>query len=197
MRSYSLLFATFFMAFMAISLDSQAQIRTTRSTKSKKEEDKKSFKDRLWYGGGFTLGFNQFNSPVFGNGSLFGVGISPMVGYKIFGPISAGPRLELTFLSLKSAGQKAQGFWNYETGIFVRAKVYRGFFLHGEIGSEWEQQPDKSYIAYENPYFGAGYNWGGGGGGTEIAVLYNFRLANDINTTQQPIDYRFAITWKF
>lgn len=193
MKFNTVLLAVLVTAFSATAFDLSAQVRSTRSSK-KEEKEEKTFKERLWYGGGFSLGFA---SGAFSTGNVFGIGLSPMVGYKIAGPVSVGPRLEVQFLSVKVPGVKAQGFWNYETGIFARAKVYRGFFLHGEVGSEWEQQGDKSYRSYLNPYFGAGYNWGQGGGGSEIALLYNFRIANDIQTSQLPIDYRFAITWGF
>jgi hypothetical protein len=171
-----------------------------RSSKKEKEQEKSSFKSKLWYGVGANIGFGAFN----GNSS-FGIGLAPMVGYKFFGPFSIGPRAAVFFTSQKFRGSKAIGLFDTELGVFLRAKVFRGFFVQGELSNSWEQEPAldannnliKSTFQRGNQYLGAGYNWGNGGGGTEISVLYNFALANDLFTSRQPIDYRFAVTWRF
>lgn len=167
----------------------------------KEKNEKVPFKDKLWYGGSVSLGFSSFNGQ-----SNFGFGLAPMVGYKFFGPFSAGPRISVFMNSIKVAGYKSATLFNTEAGIFLRAKVFRGFFLQGELANEWVQQPyidnpntiKKEKFTRSNQYLGAGYNFGSGeGGGSEIGIYYNFAIANDLNSIEQPWDYRFGFTWNF
>ncbi len=155
---------------------------------------------RLWYGGGVSLGFT-------GNGgvNVFGFGLSPMVGYKIYGPFSAGPRVSLSYTSYKIRGYKALNVFDTEAGIFLRAKVFRGFFLQGELAHEWGNDIGinsngdlaKRKNEYDNQYLGAGYNFGDGQTGSEIAIFYNLAAADDITGNRDPWDYRFGFTWRF
>ena len=163
-----------------------------------------TLKEKLWYGGSLSLGFGSFNGQ-----SNFGFGLAPMVGYKFWGPFSAGPRLSVFMSSQKYPGYKSVTLFNTELGLFLRAKVFRGFFLQGEVANEWVQEPfdvdpvDKTIIKRKftrgNQYIGAGYNFGGGPGtgGSEISILYNLAIANDINAYEQPWDYRFGFTYNF
>lgn len=171
--------------------------------KDKKEAEKPAdFKSRLWYGGGIGLGFGAYNGT-----SSFGVGISPMVGYKFLNFLSAGPRVSIFYSSLKYAGFKPLGLLNTEAGVFLRGHVYRGFFVQGDLSYEWVQEPyeqigttiTKRTFGRPNQYLGIGYNFGRGegGAGSEISLHYNFAVASDINSYEQPIDYRFAFTWRF
>lgn len=155
-------------------------------------------KSKLWYGGGVNIGFGGYNGF-----SSFNFGISPMVGYKLIGQLSAGPRIAYDFTSLKQRGYKSLSLNSFDAGIFVRYRVFRGLFLQGELSNQWFQ--DLDYFSGEkyndqrvNQRLGAGWNFGEpGGGGSEISVLYNFKVANDINTYLNPIEYRFGFTWKF
>ncbi|MDX1913267.1 MAG: hypothetical protein SFV22_17365 [Saprospiraceae bacterium] len=153
---------------------------------------------RLWYGGGFNIGFGAFNGF-----SSFNIGISPMVGYRIAGPLSAGPRIALDFTSLKQRGIRSVGLTSVDVGAFLRCRVFQGLFVQGEVSNEWFQDLDgftgeKFNDERVNQRIGAGWNFGQpGGGGTEISVLYNFRVANDLNTWRNPIEYRFGFTWRF
>jgi hypothetical protein len=172
---------------------------------TKKEEAPKftDFKSHLWYGGGIGLGFGSFNGT-----SSFGIGVSPMVGYKFLKFLSAGPRVSFYYSTLKYPGYRSLGLLNVEAGVFLRAHVYRGFFLQGDLSTEWVQEPSeytsgttilKNTFNRGNQYLGIGYNFGRGegGGGSEISLHYNFAVASDINSFEQPIDYRFAFTWRF
>lgn len=165
------------------------------------------FASKLWYGGGLNLGFSAYNGQ-----SAFGVGLSPMVGYKFWGPLSAGPRISFTFTSLKVQGAKAVALFDTEAGAFLRCKVYRGFFLQGELSNSWKQQPleqigtkiTKETRSRFNEYLGLGYNFanGEGGAGSEISIHYNFAIANDINNInavydENPLLYRFSFTYGF
>lgn len=182
---------------MAATTDAQAQSR------SKQKEDEQTFKSRLWYGLGFGLGLNRFN-----NANVFGLGISPAVGYKIFEPLSIGPRLSPTFTSYKEGGFKAVGLWDVELGLFLRGRLYRGFFVQGEVSNQWREQPVgydfanrriiKAGAQRVNQYLGVGYNFGYGQPmGYEIGAFYNFTIANDINAFENPLQYRMNITWRF
>jgi hypothetical protein len=176
-------------------LGSQSLLAQRR--KRAQEKDEKTFASRLWYGGNVGIGFNS----GFGS-SIFQIGVAPMVGYKIVGPLSVGPRVAFTYASLKEAGFRATSLFNVDAGGFVRCRVFRGLFLQGELSNEWYQEPlgggERISLQRFNQRIGAGWNFGQPGGvGSEIGVFYNFAIANDIDTYQNPIDYRFGFTWKF
>lgn len=87
-------------------------------------------------------------------------------------------------------------------GAFVRCRAFLGLFFQGELSNEWFQDLDyygeKFNDTRVNQRLGAGWNFGEPGGvGTEIAILYNFKIANDIDTYRNPMEYRFGLTWKF
>jgi hypothetical protein len=159
----------------------------------------KDFKSRLWYGGGLLLGFSG------GGGiSVFQFGLAPQVGYKITEPLSVGPRVSLVFTSYKQSGFKALGLFNTDVGAFVRYRVYKGFFIQGELSNEWYQDVDdftgeKFSDTRFNQRIGGGYNFNGGrgGAGSEIGIMYNFAIANDTETWQNPLEYRFNFTFNF
>lgn len=187
------------LATLALALLSDAQAQS----RGKKQEDDFSLKSRLWYGLGFGLGLNRFN-----NANIFGVGISPTVGFKIFEPLSIGPRLSPTFTSYKESGFKAVGLWDVELGLFLRGRLYRGFFVQGEVSNQWREEPAgydllnrtivKAGAQRVNQYLGIGYNFGYGQPmGYEISAFYNFTIANDFNSFENPLQYRMNITWRF
>jgi hypothetical protein len=169
------------------------------------EEESKpttTFTDHLWYGGGVGLGLSSANGV-----NLFGISVSPMVGYKVNNWVSAGPRISTAFSSYKLPGYKPINLFNFEAGGFIRAHVYEGFFLQGEISNEWIQEPGeavgtkitKDTRSRFNQYLGAGYNFGRGQGGfgSEISIHYNFTVGRDINAYENPLNYRFGFTWRF
>lgn len=167
-----------------------------------KDGDGPSFKERLWYGGGLTLGFSG------GSGySLFAFGISPMVGYKIIGPLSVGPRVAILYTSQKYPTIESFNLFDVELSLFARVRVFKGLFVQGELGTLSDQ-----YIYEDNlgklgkgtrtrpaQNVGLGYNFsnGMGGVGQEIAIMYDFYIANDINAFEQPWQYRLAFTYGF
>lgn len=174
-------------------------------------KDKKKdspFKDKLWYGGGVNLGFSG-GTDIFGrNFSIFGFGLSPMVGYKIVGPLSAGPRLSVFYTSQKYTGLRTFNLFDVELSLFARVRVFRGFFIQGEIGTLSDQylysfggsrDIEKGTRTRPSQYIGAGYNFsnGAGGFGQEIAIMYDFYVGNDINAFENPWQYRLAFTYGF
>ena len=153
-----------------------------------------------------------------GNSSItyFSAGISPMVGYKIFDPVSVGPRVSFTYNHLKgfaTDGQirKVQPI-SYSYGLFARAKFLRILFAHVEFEREHDTGvflDGNGLLIYditegkvetfkeirENFYIGAGYNSGYGALGFEILALYNVLIPD--NTLESPFSIRFGVTYKF
>ncbi len=163
--------------------------------------ESEGFTHRLWYGGGLTLGFN-------GNSfsSLFQIGISPLVGYKITNEFSIGPRFSLLYNHYRNntTGQTASAnLFYYGIGAFTRYKIIRNFFIHLEYGADNIEVIDgiigddvaTSRIIQSNAYVGAGYNDGNGVWGYDIYVLYNVLLPE--SSIQNPIDFRFGLTYNF
>ena len=162
------------------------------------------FKHRLWYGGSGTIGFNS----GFGR-SQFQIGISPMVGYKIFEKWSVGPRLSIDYILLKTStgGGRFQkdGFTFYSFGAFSRFKILPAIFAHVEF--EHERLPEGAAYEYDNQgqivgfkrkknnfFAGLGYS-SGGLVSYEIYLLYNF--LDDNTSSELPIEYRAGLTYKF
>lgn len=189
-----------FIAFILIlsCLPSDLAAQRIRNKQKEEKEEPKGLASKLWYGGGVMIGFGGFSGY-----SSFNFGVSPMVGYKIFGPLSAGPRIAYDFVSNKQRGFKTINLHSFDAGGFVRCRVIRGLFLQGEISNQWLQNlnPLTGEVFSDqrvNQRLGAGWNFGTpGGAGSEISILYNFRLANDINSWQNPVEYRFGFTWRF
>ena len=173
-----------------------------QSKSKKKSATPSDFQSRLWYGGGFLLGFSGG-----GSGSVFQFGLQPQVGYKIVEPLSVGPRLSLVFGSYKQTGYEAVNLFNTDVGGFLRFRAFQGFFVQGELSNEWYQNPvfytngttDKESETRFNQRIGGGYNFAGGrgGAGSEICIMYNFAIANDLESYQNPMEYRFSFTWNF
>ena len=200
-----------------------AKPTTTRSTSKKKTEEyfdeSGGFKHRLWYGGSFNLGFSGS-----GNNSLFQIGVTPMVGYKIIGGLSAGPRIGINYTSYKGPDSRnlsnsaSVSLVDYSVGAFTRYKFGQNFFIQGEYEYSSHEYPydgaryygyglpvyfnadgstTRTRVNQSNYYGGVGYN-SGGLWGYEIMLLYNLAVnTNDPNSIEQPWDYRFGFTWKF
>lgn len=161
-----------------------------------------AFASRLWYGGGFSLGFSGYQG-----GNVFSVGVAPQVGYKIVERFSMGPRLSYLFTSVKVPGFKAVGLNDVDAGIFARFRIFQGLFIQGELSNEWYQEPilytngtiEKDPRERFNQRLGLGWNFGNGqgGGGSEVGIFYNFAVASELETYQNPLEYRFGFTWRF
>lgn len=201
MTASKLNFSVVYLFFIFFFINAQQGLAQRDRSKRDREESSK-FAEKLWYGGGFTLGFGASNGV-----SEFGLGVSPMVGYKVLDFLSVGPRFSLLYTSLKVQGYKAINLFDYQIGAFLRARVFQGFFLQGELAQEWYQDgaifgPDdirKLNYTRSNQLIGAGWNssMGEGGIGTELGIFYNVAIANDENTSRNPLEYRFGITWRF
>ncbi|MCB9265170.1 MAG: hypothetical protein H6558_09115 [Lewinellaceae bacterium] len=197
-----LLFALLFI----IQVDAYGQ----RGGKKKQDVDKYfdesgGFAHRLWYGGGFSLGFSGNNFE-----SIFQIGLSPMVGYKITEEFSVGPRANLSYFLYRGetftpAGVQGANLFEYGLGAFARYKVFRSIFVHLEYGFDNEarifgyDEIARDWITdrrvRNNAFVGGGYNDGNGVWGYEIYLLYN--VLQEDNTLALPLDFRFGITYNF
>ncbi len=161
-----------------------------------KEEKPTDFKSHLWFGGGVNIGYGGYNGY-----SSFNFGLSPMVGYKVIGPLSVGPRVAYDLTSIKLVGYGSWALNSFDVGAFVRCRVVSGLFFQGELSNQWFQNVinlTKINDQRTNQRIGAGWNFGQRGGtGSEITILYNFESARDINSNLNPVEYRFGFTWKF
>ena len=187
---------------------------TQKPDKKKKKTDdyfdeKGGFKHRLWYGGNFILNYSGTDGQ-----SAFTIGATPMVGYKIIGGLSAGPRIGVIYTSLKAYNTQNQitrvGLTDYSFGAFTRFKFFKNFFVHaeheylssalygedqfGRILVDANGKAVKERKGRQNSNIGAGYN-SGGLIGYEIALMYNLNAPQ--NTIQQPFDIRIGFTYNF
>lgn len=202
-------------AYWILILTLLVSVGNTYAQSNKKEVDKYfdesgGFKHRLWYGGGFNLGFSGGNSY-----SVFNFGITPMVGYKVIPNLSFGPRVGFDYTYLKgetAIGKKSTNLTTYSMGIFGRLKFLKVLFLHTEYNYESIESaytdfygnlltdPNTNQIrtertGHDNFLAGAGYNSGEGLFGYEISLLYNFNVP--VNSTKLPWDIRVGFTYKF
>lgn len=151
---FSLLAAIFTFGF---STDMNAQSRGKKKKKSSKTDDyfddSGDWTQKLWYGAGGTLGFSGGQ-----NFSVFSIGISPMVGYKVTPWFSAGPRFSYTYSGFKGGavnvdenlqvrpstrenGPFKVNANTFGIGAFARAKFLQSFFIQAEIESITTSQP--------------------------------------------------------
>jgi hypothetical protein len=199
-------FTAVLLVLLAVLSPATAQDRDRDREEKRESSDKSDFASRLWYGGSIGLGFSGYNGA-----SQFGIGVSPMVGYKILPFLSVGPRVAVNYTAYKERGFKTLNLFNTEAGGFLRARVYRWIFVQGELSNEWRQEGIYQYdnngqielgketVQRFNQYLGAGYNSaaGLGGFGYEIGVFYNLALTNDIESAESPWDVRVGLTWNF
>lgn len=214
---FSFLLVLFSLCFAIADADAQnygKKKKKKSKTKTKTEkvdeyfDESGNFASKLWYGGGFNLGFGGDN---FSTSFVFG--LTPMVGYKIVGDWSAGPIAGVQYNYLKMVaptGRIHKGnsvSWSY--GAFTRYKFLRNFFVHAEYGFD----NDETFIAfdydnsgfftertiYNNFFGGLGYNAGDGALGYEIYLVYNFidRDEDIFDSNYNPFNIRFGLTYKF
>lgn len=196
------------------STDSKPSTSTSKKSTAKKTDqyfdESGGFKHRLWYGGNFNLNFGGDGL----NYNVLTVGLTPMIGYKIIGGLSAGPRIGFSYSRYKFINPSlVVNLTDYTAGLFTRYKVFKNFFAHAEADYYSAQIPgskdDPGKIIQDvngkvfkyrdnrmNYYAGAGYN-SGGVVGYEIMALYNFTVASDKNDLRNPLEFRFGFTYNF
>ena len=203
-RNICLLMVLFSLFFALPEADAQRRGKKKRRDKEPQAEVI-SLKERLWYGGGFILGFNSFGGGVTAQ-NAFLIGVSPMVGYKVTDKLSFGPRVELNFQTARyqfGNDVLSNNTLNWGVGGFGRHKFFDVLFAHVEYGYfNYEVVEgvdiDNEFLTRregENQFllglgYNSGYPWG-----TEISILYDILAPED--TVQLPIVFRFGITYKF
>jgi hypothetical protein len=189
---------------VVFSTDTYAQkSKKKKSTTDEYFDEGGSLKTKLWYGGGFTLGYsgNSFEN-------FFQIGVSPMVGYKITDKFSAGPRVSLVYTNYRvqygNDVLKANPV-SWDAGVFARYKIIPIIFAQIEYqfengiegftvsnGTELEAVRSRR----NNFLAGLGYsNTGGSLFGYEIVLLYNTTLPN--NVLESPFVIRIGFTYNF
>jgi hypothetical protein len=193
-------------SFLIALPEADAQRRGKKKRRDKEPQAEViSLKERLWYGGGFILGFNSFGGGVTAQ-NAFLIGVSPMVGYKVTDKLSFGPRVELNFQTARyqfGSDVLSNNTLNWGIGGFGRHKFFDVLFAHVEYGYfNYEVVEgvdiDNEFLTRregENQFllglgYNSGYPWG-----TEISILYDILAPED--TVQLPIVFRFGITYKF
>ncbi|MDX1683604.1 MAG: hypothetical protein R3275_00115 [Saprospiraceae bacterium] len=175
--------------------------RSKRSDRSRQEQPK--LVDKLWYGGGFALGFFGGGLPGFQSSEFF-VGISPMVGYKITDIVSVGPRMEVSLLTGRydnGISVEKNTAVNYGGGVFGRLRFFDILFAHAEYGYINQAIPvfrnggiETDRLGSDQFLLGLGYN-SGYPWGSEIYILYDLLAPED--TVELPISFRFGFTYLF
>jgi hypothetical protein len=189
--------------FSSINLNAQNRIQQRKPSPPKQERNRENDKsekliDKIWFGGNIGLGLSssQFES-------LFLIGLSPMVGYKITPQFSVGPRLDVsyTYFGYRTGPDTKEhlNMFSYGIGPFARFKIIESIFIHGEYQIESRAFPlitsgvlTKVRDIQSNLFLGIGYNMGG----SEFVLLYNFYASNRLYL-QPPFDFRFGFNYNF
>jgi hypothetical protein len=152
-------------------------------------DDSYSWRERIFTGGGFGLGFSRYQDFV---------SISPIVGYRINQKLAAGVGFQYQYSKYKLSNPDVSTN-NYGGSIFSRYNVYGPIFLHAEyeylnyefvISSTESDRRD-----YNSVFGGAGFFQPFGRHvGMFITVLYNFTYdSNDIFPYDSPWVIRAGI----
>lgn len=203
MRKFVFVIFSLWLLTFAFVINADAQnMKVKKNSKSSKKVEKK-FSDRLWYGGSLIL--NYYGQS---NYTVFSLGVTPMVGVKLFDEFSIGPRAGFRLDNYRlNTGSKVDKLplFEFSEGVFARYKFLNVVFAHAEFNFTQFQyvspylsptgELQKLNAKTQNAYLGLGYNSGMGQIGTEIYVLYNF--LEDKNSVAQPFDIRFGVTYKF
>jgi hypothetical protein len=203
MKKMSLLLLVLCLAFT----QGMAQSTKKKSSSKKKKKEEYSLKQHLWYGGSFVLGFSGQNGY-----NAFQFGVAPMVGYKFTNWLSAGPRIAPTYLSVKgpsNVGVSRANLLDFEYGLFTRAKIYNGIYIQGEYGGRSLASPLFGNVGSDGKVpiirerrtdylVGGGFSQSDGGWGTDISILYNIAVAQDLtNLYESPLVFRFGLSYNF
>ncbi len=160
--------------------------------------------DRLFYGGNLILNFGSSNTY-----SEFNIGISPLIGFKVFPGFSVGPRGTIIYSNVKIRNQVGlpdaqESNFTWAVGAFARYRIIPQIFAHAEY--ELEQVPFLFYdgsgdlvtqrVRRDNFYIGGGF-YSGGRVGVEILALYNVINTTNQFYTRSPFVIRFGVVAGF
>jgi hypothetical protein len=143
-------------------------------------EEKPSFKDRMFFGGGFGLSFSS---------SYDYFSLSPIIGYKLGPKVATGLSIIYRYTNYKYVTPSVS-MNDYGVSPFIRYQFYGPLFLHVEY-----EYLNYEYIAYTGETTRKNYTslMAGGGffqpigrhAGLYISALYNFSYKNPTS----PYDY--------
>ncbi|MEM6878530.1 MAG: hypothetical protein AAF544_08230 [Bacteroidota bacterium] len=193
------------LAFTMLCLGSTSAQFTTSDARDdldyyNQDRSQSEFGTGLWWGGGFQLGFvsDAFQS-------VFAIGVSPIVGYKVLPWLSFGPRGSILYNNVRFRDvDENSSFFTYSAGLFGRAKAFQQFFAHVEYNLENDvigfngATLDPIRRTRGVPYVGAGYTQGGGfQGGVGFEIMILFPIVEREFITDQPYIIRSGINVNF
>lgn len=162
----------------------------------------------IWWGTGAILGFNSNNFE-----SIFRIGLTPIVGYKINNILSIGPRGSFTYTAYRQsfsggAADLKANFFEWSVGPFARAKVFNfggggnQIFVHAEYNlnnevTAFDANDDPIRRTRAIPFLGAGLNQGGGPGAGGFEILVLFRLSSADQIGDRPFEFRTGFNFNF
>lgn len=152
------------------------------------ENEKPSFRDRLYFGGGGTVNFGQ---------NYFVIGASPLIGYMITPRFSAG--LGATYLFTRVGGVYSYNSHTYGGRTFARYNILKSVYTMGEYEmlnfDSFRSPTETPRIWVDRLLFGGGYfQQLGRRGGFNIGILYDvlYRPGRGYNS---PWVYRVGFTF--
>jgi hypothetical protein len=159
-------------------------------------DDEASFKDRIFFGGGFGLSFSSYSDYV---------SVSPMIGYKLTPKVATGLQVQYRYTKYKQYITKFSTS-DYGVSPFIRYNFYGPLFLHAEyeyLSYEYPVSTDKmARKAYNSFLAGGGFFQPlGRSAGFYIVALYNFsykdRAYGEISPYDSPLILRAGVTAGF
>ena len=88
------------------------------------QEEKASFSDNIFAGGGFGLSFGDYTS----------ISISPILGYQLNSKTQLGVKLEYQYTASTFSDYR---YNKISSGVFSRFNIYQSFFVHAEFDFNW------------------------------------------------------------
>lgn len=189
--------------------------KRTRSSQRDKA-DMGEFSQRLWFGASGVLGLSGTQDINFA-----AIGLIPQVGYKFNEWLSAGPRIGLTYTTIKGTTvdnrRERSNTWSYSAGVFARARVLN-FYAQTEVLTLSDEQTELVTAGNFGPILlnvdrstgrvatfresdtqwllGVGYNAGVGAGiSSDFGVFYN--IFDSVESTQSPVSFRLSLTYNY
>jgi len=182
MKNIVLIFAILFMS-----------VQTMVAQKS----ENSSFKENAWYGAHVGIGFGASSDR-----SDFSVKFAPLMGYRVLDFLSVGPRANISYQHTRfrdfNTGDPylKLNFVDLGVGAFVRAEVFRQYFVQGELMYEQVEVLNTSLeevkINGGNAYIGVGMNTGDQDFNADLMLMYDLNL--QALRKANLIDLRFGFT---
>lgn len=154
-------------------------------------EDKPPLKDRMYYGGNFSLQF----------GSVTYIDISPLAGAMITDKLSAGLGATYQYLNFRRASSSSV----YGGRLFGRYNITQNFFTHSEVESlntayvvpgatAAQDRLNRDWVT--GVFVGGGYFTPfGNRGGANITLLYNLTYDNRRSPYNEPYVIRVGFVF--